>query len=91
MRLRRGGLGANLAGQVLARRDPGTGTERRPFFILRLGEEGSPVKSFVRLCAPGTEVRTNSPVERPHILAVFHECLLKLRTISGLYADSAVV
>lgn len=88
-----GGLGANLAGQVLARAVIlGQGLNGAHFSSYGSEKKGSPVKSFVRLGAPDTEVRTNSPVERPHLLAIFHECLLKVEgTAAGLYPDSAVV
>src|SRR5512136_1792011 len=63
-----GGLGAHLAGQLLAE-----------VGVLRLGlngshfssygseKKGTPVKSYIRFCQPDRSVRTNSPVERPHI------------------------
>ena len=72
-----GGLGAHLAGQLLAE-----------VGVLRLGlngshfssygseKKGTPVKSFIRFCDPDRSVRTNSPVERPHLIAVFHEALI---------------
>ncbi len=72
-----GGMGANLAGQILAEA-----------CILRMGfngvnfasygseKKGTPVKSFVRLCATDQEVTDNSPVEQPHLLAVFAEQLI---------------
>jgi pyruvate ferredoxin oxidoreductase gamma subunit len=81
-----GGLGAHVAGQILAE----TG-------VLRLGlnganfssygseKKGSPVKAYVRFCSAEQEVRTSSPVDRPHVVAVFHEALLKTEpVISGL-------
>lgn len=88
-----GGLGAHLAGQMLAEAG-----------VLRLGlngahfssygseKKGSPVKSFVRFCAPTQAVRTNSPVERPHLLVIFHERLIKGGNVtSGLYPDSTII
>ncbi len=72
-----GGMGANLAGALLAEA-----------CILKLGfngvsfasygseKKGTPVKAFLRLCASGQEVTDNSPVERPHLLAVFTEQLI---------------
>ena len=73
-----GGLGANVAGKIL--------TEAA---IIRMGmngagfasygseKKGTPVKSFVRICEGGQQVRINSPVEEPHVLAIFHEALAK--------------
>ncbi len=88
-----GGLGANLAGQTLAK-SMVLGQDFNGAHFSSYGSEkkGSPVKSFVRLCSPEKEVRTSSPVERPHLLAIFHHCLLKVEGItSGLYANSIVV
>jgi len=72
-----GGMGANLAGQILAEA-----------CILEMGyngvnfasygseKKGTPVKSFIRLCPGNEEVTDNAPVENPHMLAVFAEQLL---------------
>lgn len=88
-----GGLGAHLAGQILAEAA-----------VLRLGlngshfssygseKKGSPLRSYIRLCAPDQEIRTSSPVDRPHVVAVFHEALIRSSaTIAGLLPDGAVV
>lgn len=88
-----GGLGAHLAGQLLAEAG-----------VLRLGlngahfssygseKKGSPVKSFVRLCLPGQEVRTCSPVQEPHLVAVFHEALMKTENVtSGLRPGGVLI
>jgi pyruvate ferredoxin oxidoreductase gamma subunit len=73
-----GGLGANVAGKIL--------TEAA---ILRMGmngagfasygseKKGTPVKAFVRICEADQKVRVNSPIEEPHVLAIFHEALAK--------------
>lgn len=88
-----GGLGANLAGQVLAEALVlGQGLNGAHFSSYGSEKKGSPVKSNVRVCSPQQQVRTSSPVERPHLLAVFHECLFKVSGItSGLFPDSVVV
>ncbi|MBE0480394.1 MAG: 2-oxoacid:acceptor oxidoreductase family protein [Dehalococcoidia bacterium] len=88
-----GGLGANLTGQILAEAlVVGQGFNGAHFSTYGSEKKGSPVKSFVRVCAPEQEVRSSSPVSRPHLLAVFHSCLLSVTgTTSGLYEDSAVV
>jgi pyruvate ferredoxin oxidoreductase gamma subunit len=88
-----GGLGANLAGQVLAQSMVlSQGFNGAHFSSYGSEKKGSPVKSFVRICSPQREVRTSSPVERPHLLAIFHHCLLRVEgTLSGLYPDSVVV
>ncbi|GAB4370924.1 MAG: hypothetical protein Kow00128_18390 [Deltaproteobacteria bacterium] len=73
-----GGLGANVAGKIL--------TEAA---ILRMGlngagfasygseKKGTPVKAFVRICEADQQVRVNSPIEEPHVLAIFHEALAR--------------
>jgi pyruvate ferredoxin oxidoreductase gamma subunit len=88
-----GGLGANLAGQILAQALVlGQRFNGSHFSSYGSEKKGSPVKSYVRLCPPEKEVRTSSPVERPHLLAVFHHCLLRVeRALTGLYPDSTVV
>jgi len=87
-----GGMGANLAGQILAEA-----------CILKMGyngvnfasygseKKGTPVKSFVRLCATDQEVTDNSPVERPHLLAVFAEQLIGNVPITQGFAKGSVV
>ncbi len=88
-----GGLGANLAGQVLAEAMVlGAGLNGAHFSSYGSEKKGSPVKSNVRLCAADRELRSSSPVERPHLLAIFHECLLKVQDImAGVYPDSVLV
>ncbi len=88
-----GGLGANLAGQLLAQALVlKQGFNGAHFSSYGSEKKGSPVKSYVRVCPSDREVRTSSPVEKPHLLAIFHHCLLKIERItSGLYPDSALV
>jgi pyruvate ferredoxin oxidoreductase gamma subunit len=51
-------------------------------------KKGSPVKSFIRYCDPDVEIRDHSPIEQPHIVAVFHEALYRtVDVVSGLNAD----
>ncbi len=88
-----GGLGANLAAQVLAEAVVlGQKLDGANFASYGSEKKGSPVKAFIRVCERGTAVRTSSPVERPHLLVVFHEALLKnAGTTQGLLPDSIVV
>lgn len=73
-----GGLGANLCGKMLgelgalylklnASNFSSYGSEKR----------GSPVKSHIRWCTPGKELRLSTPVVKPDLLGIFHEALLK--------------
>jgi len=69
-----GGLGAHLAGQMLA--EAGVlrqGLNGSHFSSYGSEKKGTPVKSFVRLAASEREIRTSSPVETPQVIAVFHE------------------
>ena len=87
-----GGMGANLAGQILAEA-----------CILEMGyngvnfasygseKKGTPVKSFLRLCPSDAEVTDNSPVEHPHMLAVFAEGLLGSVPITQGFNKGGVV
>ncbi len=88
-----GGLGANLAGQILAEALVlKQGFNGAHFSSYGSEKKGSPVKSYIRLCAPDREVRSNSPIEHPHLLAVFHQSLLMTEgTTAGLFPDSIVV
>ena len=87
-----GGMGANLAGQILAEA-----------CILEMGyngvnfasygseKKGTPVKSFIRLCPSDAEVTDNAPVEHPHMLAVFAEGLLGVVPITQGFNKGGVV
>ncbi|MHB0913743.1 MAG: 2-oxoacid:acceptor oxidoreductase family protein [Armatimonadota bacterium] len=88
-----GGLGSNIAGQMLAEAAVlRQGLGGANFSSYGSEKKGSPVTTYIRLCDPTRRVRTSSPVERPHLLAIFHEQLIGLRGITeGLYPDSVVV
>jgi len=88
-----GGLGANLAAQLLAEAAIlKQGFDGANFASYGSEKKGTPVKAFVRLCHPGREVRTSSPVEYPNLLAIFHFALVYQKGITqGLAQDGAVV
>jgi pyruvate ferredoxin oxidoreductase gamma subunit len=72
-----GGMGANLAGQILAEACIlNMGYNGVNFASYGSEKKGTPVKSFIRLCATDQEVTDNAPVENPHMLAVFAEGLI---------------
>ncbi|WP_017755687.1 2-oxoacid:acceptor oxidoreductase family protein [Calidifontibacillus oryziterrae] len=88
-----GGLGANLAGKMLAEAGVlGLGLNGSNFSSYGSEKKGSPVKSFIRFCDPDTEIRVHSPIMRPHVVGVFHEALYKtVDVVSGLPADGIVL
>lgn len=88
-----GGLGSNLASQMLAEGLVlNMGFNGANFSSYGSEKKGSPVTSFIRICACDRQVRSSSPVERPHLLALFHEQVISIRgTTEGLYPDSIVV
>jgi len=88
-----GGLGAHLAGQLL-----GTvgvlkmGLNASHFSSYGSEKTGSPIKSFVRYANPEQQIRTSSPVERPHMVAVFHDALLKVKGgLTGLRSQGILI
>lgn len=88
-----GGLGANLAGKMLAEAGVmGSGLDGVSFSSYGSEKKGSPVKAHIRFCAPKTSIRDTTPVERPHVVGVFHESLAKtVNVVSGIYEDSLVL
>jgi pyruvate ferredoxin oxidoreductase gamma subunit len=88
-----GGLGANLAGKMLAEAGVmGVGLNGVSFSSYGSEKKGSPVKAHIRFCGPDTNIRDTSPVERPHVVGIFHESLSKtVNVISGIYEDSLVL
>jgi pyruvate ferredoxin oxidoreductase gamma subunit len=88
-----GGLGANLAGKMLAEAGVmGVGLNGVSFSSYGSEKKGSPVKAHIRFCDIDTNIRDTSPIERPHVVGVFHEALSKtVNVISGIYEDSTVL
>lgn len=89
-----GGLGANVAGQIFA--EAGVlhvGLNGSNFASYGSEKKGSPVKGFVRFAAGNDEIRDATPVERPHVLAVFHEALFYSQNdvLRGIYPDSTII
>jgi len=88
-----GGLGANLAGKMLAESGVlGHGLNGSNFSSYGSEKKGSPVKSFIRFCDPEIEIRDHSPIEQPHVIGVFHEALYKtVDVVSGLTSNGIVL
>ena len=72
-----GGMGANLAGQILTEACVlEMGYNGVNFSSYGSEKKGTPVKAFIRICPGDEEVTDNSPVEKPQMLAIFSEQLL---------------
>lgn len=88
-----GGLGANLAGKMLAEAGvTGSGLNGSNFSSYGSEKKGSPVKAFVRFCDAEVEIRDHSPIEQPHVIGVFHEALYKTVDVcAGLLPGGTVL
>ncbi len=88
-----GGLGANLAGKMLADAGMiGMGYNGAAFASYGSEKKGSPVKAYVRFGEPETEVRINQAVDEPHMLVIFHETLIEwLPVTMGVRPNAKVV
>ncbi len=88
-----GGLGANLAGKVLAEAGVlGMGLNGVNFASYGSEKKGTPVKSFVKFSEPDFEIRSNSPVEEPHLLVIFHEKMIRTMVMTqGVHEDGVVI
>jgi pyruvate ferredoxin oxidoreductase gamma subunit len=88
-----GGLGANVAGKILGEAVVlKQGFNGSNFSSYGSEKKGTPVKTFIRICDSETLVNINSPVEEPHILAVFHEGLFNDKNVvSGLIEDGILI
>lgn len=88
-----GGLGANLAGKMLAEAGVfGLGLNGANFSSYGSEKKGSPVKGFVRFTESTDEIRVHSPIVEPHVIGVFHEALYKMvDVVSGLQPNGIVL
>ncbi len=88
-----GGLGANLCGKLLGELGAAyLGLNTAAFSSYGSEKRGSPVKSYVRWSAPERDILHNSPIERPHLLVLFHHALSQtLPVTAGAGENSTVV
>ncbi len=71
-----GGLGANLCGKLLGELGAvHLGLNASSFSSYGSEKRGSPVKSYIRWSEPQQEILLNSPIEKPHLLVLFHRLL----------------
>lgn len=88
-----GGLGANICGKLLGELGAAyLKLNAASFSSYGSEKRGSPVKAYVRWSSPEREILHNSPVEHPHLLALFHEALAgKLPVTAGVGEQCTVV
>jgi pyruvate ferredoxin oxidoreductase gamma subunit len=88
-----GGLGAHLAGQILAEAGVlGCGLNGSHFSSYGSEKKGSPVRSYVRFCGPDSEIRASDPIERPQLVVVFQERLIgSIGVASGLVVGGTII
>ncbi len=88
-----GGLGANVAGKIIAEAGVvGMGFNGSNFASYGSEKKGTPVSAYIRYCDHDHPIRINSPVTEPHILGVFHENLVaRLPIMAGVKANATVV
>jgi pyruvate ferredoxin oxidoreductase gamma subunit len=88
-----GGLGAHLAGQMLGEAAVlKMGLNALHFSAYGSEKKGSPIRSFLRFAEPDHEIRSCSPVERPHLVAVFHDALLRTPgALTGLRENGILI
>ncbi len=87
-----GGLGANLCGKMLG--ELGVkylGVNSTNFSSYGSEKTGTPVKGFIRYCDEKKEIREHSPVEKPDLLIVFHQALLKDESVLMGCGENTVI
>lgn len=88
-----GGLGANLCGKMLG--ELGVkylDLNSSSFSSYGSEKTGTPVKGFIRYCDKEKEIRVHSPVVEPDLLVIFHQALLKDKSVlKGCGKETAVI
>jgi pyruvate ferredoxin oxidoreductase gamma subunit len=90
-----GGLGANVAGKILG--EAGVlyaNLNACNFASYGSEKKGSAVKSNVRFAQGDRPIRNATPIQRPNLLAIFHEALIETSSqdiLAGLYPNSVVI
>lgn len=87
-----GGLGANVSGKIIAQAGVDMGLNALNFASYGSEKKGTPVKSFIRFAESNKEIKINSPVVEPHLVAVFHENMIYTNpVIQGLNPEGIVI
>ena len=77
-----GGMGANLCGKMLGELGISElGLNCASFSSYGSEKTGTPVKAFIRYSDGEKEIRVHAPVVKPHLLCIFHEGLLRDRSL----------
>lgn len=88
-----GGLGANLCGKMLG--ELGVkylDVNSSSFSSYGSEKTGTPVKGFIRYCKKEKEIRVHYPVVEPDLLVIFHQALLKDKSVwKGCGNETAVI
>ena len=88
-----GGLGANLCGKMLG--ELGVkylDLNSTSFSSYGSEKTGTPVKGYIRYCNKEKEIRVHSPVVEPDLLVVFHQALLKEKSVwKGCSRETAMI
>lgn len=88
-----GGLGANLCGKLLG--ELGVkylDVNSSSFSSYGSEKTGTPVKGFIRYCKKEKQIRVHSPVVEPDLLVVFHQALLRDKSVwKGCGKKTAVI
>ncbi|MBQ6813916.1 MAG: 2-oxoacid:acceptor oxidoreductase family protein [Lachnospiraceae bacterium] len=88
-----GGLGANLCGKMLG--ELGVkylDVNSSNFSSYGSEKTGTPVKGFIRYCRKEKDIRVHYPVVEPDVLVIFHQALLKDKSVwKGCNKDTAVI
>ncbi|MEZ0537982.1 2-oxoacid:acceptor oxidoreductase family protein [Caldicellulosiruptoraceae bacterium PP1] len=87
-----GGLGANVSGKIIAEAGVNSGFNALNFASYGSEKKGTPVKSYIRFAPQEKEIRVNSPVVKPHIVAIFHENMINtVPVIQGMERDGVAI
>ena len=88
-----GGLGANLCGKMLGELGlKYLDVNSSSFSSYGSEKTGTPVKGFIRYCKKEKEIRVHSPVVEPDVLVIFHQALLKDKSVwKGCGQGTAVI
>ncbi|MDE7476875.1 MAG: 2-oxoacid:acceptor oxidoreductase family protein [Lachnospiraceae bacterium] len=77
-----GGLGANLCGKMVGELAvKSLNLNSAGFSSYGSEKTGTPVKGYIRFCPPEKEIRVHSPVVNPNLLVIFHQALMRDKSV----------